>query len=310
MTVSGSFAECPGDPHVGLRADLLEGRTPPPLVVRTLRSARRDPVQLASQMLADISCEGVAVAQLDGPLAEDAFLHFGTCLGRPMAEQDPAVQPYVTRKVILNLVAEHDEFANVSLAPFSTNYLSLHSEGSGRPVCEQPRYIALMCHEPGHATLAQTVLAPMALVNTRLSHLQRHILSQTRYQADAGVPMILRKVGVRPVFSFRDFIGQTLDWTSAADAPQEAVNASLRGLLAAIYRPGTLKGIRWRRGLLVIIDNTVFFHGRTAGSPDMAGAPRHLQRLRILDDQTTVHENDVGFSAVLCQQRARDPERR
>jgi alpha-ketoglutarate-dependent taurine dioxygenase len=94
-----------------------------------------------------------------------------------------------------------------------------------------------------------------------------------------------RTVGDRTVFSFRDFGDRPLRWLAgkdtgpSADAAAEADDA-IAALLAAMYRPETALGIRWQRGTLAVIDNTWFFHGRTAGRFS-AGARRHLQRIRV-----------------------------
>src|SRR5205085_9044849 len=84
----------------------------------------------------------------------------------------------------------------------------------------------------------------------------------------AGAPSaILRQVGTRPVFSFRDFMAQPLAWCHQPidGTGADTVDAAIRALLAAMYTPDGVVGVRWHRGLLVVIDNTFFFHGRTAG---------------------------------------------
>jgi alpha-ketoglutarate-dependent taurine dioxygenase len=64
----------------------------------------------------------------------------------------------------------------------------------------------------------------------------------------------------------------------------DAVDGALRDLLASMYAPGAASGVHWARGMVVIIDNTCFFHGRTAGRAAASSRRRHLSRLRILAD--------------------------
>ena len=295
--IQGSFVEQPTDVHVKGRAELLRGGTrlsEPEIRVRHVE-AGLSPADLGPRLLADLRECGLAARRFGTPLSDEDFLELGALLGDPMPERDPTVRPYVDREVILNLVAEHGHTEDTGLAPFASNYLSLHSEGRGRPADEQPRYIVLMCCEPGDdATSAQTVLVPMAEVARRLTADRAEILARTRYLGSERGPMMLRTVDGRPVFSFRDFMGDALKWHSVAEgADPDTVNETLRELLAAMYSPGTLTGVRWRRGMLVVLDNTFFFHGRTAGSGATATRNRHLKRLRIVHRQPVTGRTDA-----------------
>ncbi|WP_437913608.1 TauD/TfdA family dioxygenase [Sorangium sp. So ce302] len=247
-------------------------------------SAAEFPDAVRERLLRELGERGLVAVQLDEPLSNDRFTTLGSLLGTASPETDPAVLPYVERGVILNLVAEHGRTEDVSLQPFATNPLTLHSEGSGRRAEEQPRYIVLMCRDPGdEGTAAQTVLVPMAAVAEGLSPDALATLEQTRYRRSPDGPWIARRVDGRWVFSFRDFLSQPLEWTHAGHAPSaDAINGALRDLLASMYAPGAAIRVHWTRGKLVIIDNTFFFHGRTAGRSAGSSRRRHLQRLRIL----------------------------
>lgn len=227
--------------------------------------------------------QGLVVVQLDEPLTRARFLALGASLGEMMPETDPAVLPYVEHRMILNLVSDGGRTSDVARQPFSTNALTLHSEGSGRGAVEQPRFIVLMCCDPGDAAaLAQTVLVPMTSVARRLTAAQLATLAQTRYRTGRVVPALVREVDSRRVFSFRDFSAQALEWTyTSDDGTDDDVNGAIRALLAAMYASEGASGLHWRRGTLVVIDNTFWFHGRTAGAATRAEAPRHLRRLRI-----------------------------
>jgi hypothetical protein len=281
----GSFLENTADIHVNLRASLLEnGRVlPPPVTDAPVIRAGSFPDVAAAVLFEGLNSRGLGVVQFDEALSNERFVELGHLLGVAMPETDPSVQAFVEADTILNLVSAHSRTTDVALQPFATNSLSLHSESSGRPPSEQPRYIVLMCCDPGdNATAAQTVLIPMAEVRSRLTAEHSAILSATRYRNSVRGPMLLRTVDGRNVFSFRDFQSARLDWTHHGDAADEAsVNEALRALLASMYQPAGTAGVHWTRGLLVIIDNTFSFHGRTAGLPSVAKHHRHLKRLRI-----------------------------
>ncbi|MGH8931684.1 MAG: TauD/TfdA family dioxygenase [Egibacteraceae bacterium] len=226
----------------------------------------------------------MAIAELDEPLSDDAFIEFGSRLGHAMPERDPAVLPYVDQDVLLNLFTEHGRTRCVSLQPFATNFLSLHTEGSGRRAEQQPRYIVLMCCDPGDdATAAQTVLVPMAAVERSLPSGDIELLSQTRYRSCVHGPFIVRQLEDRAVFSFRDFMSDTLEWVHAGDEEDpEVVRTAIVRLLGTMYEVTAASGVYWRRGMLVVIDNTFFFHGKTAGPVAAPSRRRHLKRLRIV----------------------------
>ncbi|SDH70979.1 TauD/TfdA family dioxygenase [Nonomuraea jiangxiensis] len=282
----GAFTENSTDQHVAFRRDLLDsGKVLPPPPVPVTHSSAADfldgPVHDA---LRELATTGTAIVQLDEPLHTRRFLALGALLGQAMPRMDPAVQPYVENDVILHLRREHVATANVSLQPFATNSLSLHTESSGRRAEEQPRYIVLMCVTPGDdPTAAQTVLVPMTAIERALTPESLSVLARTRYRHSTDGPRILRTVEGRRVFSFRDFLSQPLHWAHPGDdADETVVNRSILDLLAAMYG-STAAGVHWSRGMIVIIDNARYFHGRTA-SPSRAAvtdSPRHLKRLRI-----------------------------
>jgi alpha-ketoglutarate-dependent taurine dioxygenase len=123
----------------------------------------------------------------------------------------------------------------------------------------------------------------MSGVQRRLSSEDHLTLSQTRYRSPREVPTILRSCSGRAVFAFRDFLGQPLEWVcTRPDATAASVNEALRHLLAAVYAGEQAQAVHWRRGMLIIIDNTFYFHGRTASMGPAKEPRRHLQRLRIL----------------------------
>lgn len=294
--MQGFFVSRPTDAHIASRANLLEGGSelaPPSVPVPEVRAE-----DFSGRALDDFAGRlgetGLAGLLLDRPLSDERFRAFGEALGTPLPETDPAVLPNVSLDVVLNLVGERARTENVSLQPFAANPLSLHTEGSGRPVAEQPRYIVLMCCDPGDDRVAaQTVLAPMDAIGSRLTPPDLETLSRTRYRRNPQGPPIVRNIDGRQVFSFRDFLGESLEWTyggtdsgtgTASDpvgTASDPVDTALRALLTAMYAPGGHSGVRWERGLLLVIDNTFYFHGRRAGTFSVPARRRHLKRLRI-----------------------------
>ncbi|MEU2062003.1 TauD/TfdA family dioxygenase [Streptomyces sp. NPDC013455] len=295
--VHGTFVERDSDPHVALRGSLLAGGRRLPAVRAAVPAVPAG--ELAAETARRLDADGLFLGALDTLLADDDFIALGAALGELIPETDPAVQAHVSQEVLLNLVSVHPETDDVALQPFATGALTLHSEGSGRPVAGQPRYIALMCCDPGKPAVtadgrelvpAQTVLVPMADVHEALTPAQRDILRATRYRGHRSVPTVLREVDGRPVFSFRDFGTAELHWTSdARGASASDVNDAFRALLAAMYAPDPAGAVHWARGTFAAIDNTYFFHGRTSGAAHLPKSRRHLKRLRI---RTPRHTGD------------------
>jgi alpha-ketoglutarate-dependent taurine dioxygenase len=281
----GRFIEQAGDRHVSKRDELLESARdlPAPAVTGPRAGAADFFRDAADSVLGMLKEHGIGLVRLDEPLTDEAYLRLGELLGRAMPETAQSVRQYVSRDVILNLVAAHGRIAEDAKQPFSTTALTLHTEGSGRPANRQPRYIVLMCCEPGDdATSAQTVLVPMAAVERRLGE-NAAVLPSVRYRDRPGVPPVARREEDRLVFSFRDFHGRPLEWETDGDYHADQVNGALRGLLDAMYDTETVTGVHWTRGSVVIIDNRRYFHGRTAGKGAGAIRKRHLKRLRIVD---------------------------
>ncbi|SDG59533.1 Taurine catabolism dioxygenase TauD, TfdA family [Lentzea fradiae] len=278
---TGVFAEQDHYTHVAARQALLDSsRTLPEPLGGAVATAGGTPAEVAGVVRAALRQHGAAVVQLEELLSDDDFRAVGAHLGTAMPETDPAVQPFVTDGVVLNLVTRHSHTADTSLQPFAENSLSLHTEGSGRPAGQQPRHIVLMCQDPGaNPASAQTVLVPMSGVRQQLSPEHEAVLSRTRYAHLPAGETILREHEGRAVFSFRDFLNDKLEWVNEGDDSAEAVEQALQALLSGMYTAGAA-GVHWRRGLLVVVDNTYFFHGRTAGVSSPAH-PRHLKRLRL-----------------------------
>ncbi|MEU1401637.1 TauD/TfdA family dioxygenase [Streptomyces sp. NPDC005728] len=287
--VQGAFVERDSDPHVALRSSLLDSGRRLPSPRETVPPV--PPGEVVADTVRQLDSDGLFLGALDTTPVDDDFIALGKTLGELIPETDPAVQDHVSQEVLLNLVSVHPETDDASLQPFATGALTLHSEGSGRPVAGQPRYIVLMCCDPGKPAVtadgrelvpAQTVLVPMAEVHEALTPAERDILRVTRYRTDQSVPTVLREVDGRPVFSFRDFGTAALHWVSdARGATESDVNDAFRALLAAMYAHEPARAVHWAHGTVAAIDNTYFFHGRTSGAAHQPGSRRHLKRLRI-----------------------------
>lgn len=279
----GTFVERMDDPHIALRSALLDGRLlPPPRIDARSVSVADGVAAVESTLRSQLDRCGLGLVTLDEPLASADLIALGERLGQLVPETDPAVQRNVESGRILHLISADGNTAEQSRQPFATGSLSLHSEGSGRPVSDQPRYILLTCLHPGDdENAAQTVLVPFAAVDAGLRAADREILDHLRYDRP-DMPTVRRMVDGRPVFSFRDFRDDALDWVCDPDqGGPEKVRGALAGLLQAMYDEAGARAIRWRTGLLAVIDNTWWFHGRSAAPYLRSTRHRHLKRLRI-----------------------------
>lgn len=283
--LEGRFQECSDDPHVLARHSLLarDHGLPEVAVSPVMVDAHASVPEILAPLKAQLEAHGLAQIQFQDLPSRDAFRQLGEKLGDLMLETDPAVAPFVEQSVILNVISRFGRNADPTLQPFSTDYLSLHSECSSRTLTEQPRYIVLLCLEPGDdATQAQTVVVPMKNVASQLPEDTLQILTETRYRGSVNGPMLARRTARGPAFSFRDFRNAALEWATEGTASVGEVEAALRLLLHSMYGKDFMSGIRWRRGLMVVIDNHRFFHGRTSGAAAPTSQTRHLIRLRVL----------------------------
>jgi hypothetical protein len=107
------------------------------------------------------------------------------------------------------------------------------------------------------------------------------VLRRTRYENGGQPPPLARTERGQEVFSFRDFHCQVLSWVHDGNANQTEVNDAIRTLLHAMYSDPEACAVRWRRGMLLVIDNRRVFHGRTAGGGVAKARPRHLLRARL-----------------------------
>ncbi|WP_190241084.1 aminotransferase class I/II-fold pyridoxal phosphate-dependent enzyme [Nostoc sp. 'Peltigera membranacea cyanobiont' 210A] len=296
MSIRGTFLESPTDSHVSLRATFLERwALPSPLI----KPHRINADTLLSNGLAaverDLERSGVGIIQMDHPLNDLDFIAFGYELGTPIPEKDPAVQPFVTEHVVLNLRTISDKTEDVSIQPFAANFLTLHSESSGRRWTEQPRYVVLMCADPGDdESAAQTVIVPNGSIIDQLSFDACAILAETFYDNDTGSPAILRLENGRRIISFRDFHQRELHWIHDGPANANQVREALLDLLAAMYSGNDAYAIRWSTNLLAIIDNHTVMHARSTSVYDPTKSSRFLKRLRV---RTSDSDNSVALLA-------------
>lgn len=283
--IEGVFVEQPGDAHMRLRSELFE-RGPRHLADTSVRThaLAADAVGAVTARLDELGTRGLIVVELDEPLSDGAFVEVGSSLGDPRRHPPIPGKHYTDAELILDLVSEHGHTSVPSEQVFSTNYLSLHTEGSARPLAWQPRFIALMCCEAGdELSEAATVLVPMAAVRDQLDGPTLEVLAQTRYRTNDLGATIARRVGGRWVFSFKDFLDQPLEWVHTGNAAgADHVNDCIRALLCAMLSPAVATSIRWGRGVLAIFDNTFFFHGRTAGGAARPTRARHMKHMQMI----------------------------
>jgi Taurine catabolism dioxygenase TauD, TfdA family len=283
--MDGIFEEQASDAHVGLRNRVLGYRSAttnpagPTMPCRCRIDNFSD--EFTRKFKYELRERGLVSIALNEPLPTPQFADFAGQLGAAVPERDPVTAPFVENDIVLNLITRYRATDDVSLQPFSTGFLTLHSESSGRSVSDQPRYIVLMCCEPGDASVAaRTMLVSMRDVEAALEPEILLTLSSTRYRGSPDAPTIVRRDHSRYVFSFRDFWRQPLEWSHWGHATEAAtVNYAIRGLLTGLYG-APIQAIDWTRGLMVIIDNQRYFHGKSEAR-GVSSRPRHLKRLRI-----------------------------
>lgn len=280
--MNGEFRQRDTDPYQQRRQALLSGRRTLRHRSAGIRCSVGEMAALGRTATTQLRARGLCLVDLERPLTDGELLDFGACLGRIQPERSPDVQPHVSRGVILNVATMFPSTTVAARQPFAANWLSLHSESSAAPVTAQPRYIVLMCQEAFGPATAKTVLVSMAEVCARLSGPDRALLAELRYADIADAAPLLRTEAGRPVFSLRDYQDDPLRWCYVGDDVVDP--ADIRALLVRVYdamysAAGT--GLSWHAGLLAVIDNTVFFHGRTVAAAPVAGSHRRLKRLRI-----------------------------
>jgi alpha-ketoglutarate-dependent taurine dioxygenase len=236
----------------------------------------------------DLQRFGVAVVNVAGPVDNAAFIAFAEQLGQPEPERDPAVQPYVTDRVILDMRPVTDG-SDRNLEPFSPQPLTLHVEGTRRTADSQYRYLVFEYREmPSRDTGGQTLLLPMERLVERLGsaldpgrHLALHnpaagpIVSEQR----GHTLVYYRDPDTDPVNGYTDADG--FDGTDAAEF--------LQVLTRSLYEPADICGLHPRANQLVVLDNTRFLHGRSGQAAPAAS--RRLRRIRVLNRQpATAHD--------------------
>lgn len=279
----GRFIELNDHPHIALRADLLRSRELPVLAPPE-QELDIGTAAATEEVLQQLSAsEGCGLFKLASRPPNAGLIDFGKQLGQPMEERSSDVAEFVEQRVLLNVVDRFDAAAPVALQPFSSAALTLHSESSGNPLAWQPRFILLHCVDPGAGVgQAATVLVSMRAVAAALNDAELGLLSQTRYQRCEEGPNIARQGPHGWIFSFRDFGTEPLDWACADRAADpDQVNAAIAALLAALYSAESC-ALEWQPGLMVVIDNQRWFHGRRYSSR-RGGDGRWLQRLRIME---------------------------
>lgn len=256
------------------------GPLPEPAEFAALRERPCTSWTAAAAALAEgIAAVGIGFAHVAEPLAIADFIALGRRFGTPLPENDPAIASFVHESVVLSLQDDQRSDAD-QLTPFTPRPLTLHTEGSRRPADQQPRFIILMCVDPGSAgDASQTVLVPVAPILAQLSEDELRTLSGVRETVVPGSVPFVRWVDGRPRLSFRDLGEERYELESVAD--EQTTERAVTALVRACYSARPVNGTRWRRGDIVAIDNQRWMHGRTGATVE-GDRPRHLQRLRIV----------------------------
>lgn len=269
----------------GVNRTALEDTSPlpaPPFLAAGEAEAG-DAAVVVSLLREQLAASGLAAVRLDRMLTAEEFLTLARLWGTPIPEHSPGVQPFVEHECILHLVMRWGGTDNVDRQPFSASPILLHTEGSRRPIVDQPRFLLFDCIEPpADGSGGGTIVVPMADVVTQLDTATRAVLSGIVYVGE-GMPPVLRWEGGRPVFSFRDFGTEWPDLSLPPGIDSADAVPALIALLHALYRRDALYSVRWQPNMVVVLDNWRLFHGRTAVAEraDRWDA-RHLRRIRVL----------------------------
>lgn len=226
--------------------------------------------------------DGFIFLKLDRALDDDELIAFCGALGTPLPEKPEEISNFVRRGIILEVKEAFSYAPDVSMQPFSKNAILVHTENSRSPLSEQPRYIAFQCIECVGDD-CPTYLFPMKDIADTLDKEDQKILHQTYYdQSQDDAAPILRMINGIPIFSFRDFGSDSLNWRYAGEEKISTarVNQAIENLLTAIYQARRSQ-VKWEPQSLFIFDNFRFFHAK----PENIGNPhelvRHLDRVRI-----------------------------
>jgi alpha-ketoglutarate-dependent taurine dioxygenase len=217
-------------------------------------------------------------------LTNEEFLAFGTVLGTPIKEfaSDKVVAPYIENEVILNIISNNAVKDNPSSQPFTSRYLTLHTECSRRKAEDQPKYLVFMCCNSGHHSEAKTIMIPREKVLKALKPEEIAILKHTHYAQDT--PSLIREENDHLIFSFRDFYPEAMNWVykGKEEKTEEEINEAITSLLLKMYDPQNANGIAWEKGLIMVLDNRYFFHGKQKSNQIELTNTRHIKRLRII----------------------------
>ena len=171
---------------------------------------------------------------------------------------------FVESRYVLNLRTMYAPTEDKTSQPFAENYLALHSEGSWHASAMQPDYVVLQCVSSGRRDNGgQTIVTPMRLVAQPLP--LREAITER-----ADVPTSPRPTcassAANPARSTSAFaISTAHSYPGSAYCPRPTLTnaAALNASLAAMYEAPAY-GVELGPGMVCVVDNRRFFHGRTA----------------------------------------------
>lgn len=243
---------------------------------------------IKAYMLDELNKNGIAVINCNKHLETREFIDIAEFFGLPMVEFCPKIQTFVQDQVVLNINTVYDTTKCIEHQPFASNFISMHTENSLSPPEKRSSLLLFQCIDPplpgsgGH-----TVLISINNLIKKLSLKTRNILEKTCYKGRELNDPILEVINNSYHLKFRDFMYEPLEWVywSSSKIPNDLnigmnINNAIENLLCSIYK-SSFNRVDWRKGTIVLIDNTKFMHGRTAQSA-LKNSNRHLQRIRIL----------------------------
>lgn len=270
------------------RAQILERRDwfEAPSEVVEIDGDKASPVAIGDIAAKHLSTAGAVIIKNDHPLAPTQLLDLASSLGTLIEDDSP--QQYREGRYIANVRQDLPASSDVSMQPFSENYITFHTEHSYLPAAQQPRYLLFSClSAPSHDSGGQTLLRSSEQVVKLLSQKSREILNAVSYastnlRSDAAT--FVRIYEGQQTICFRDYdlsgIHWMGHWPSNAHMVDD-VRRALSELFAAIYEPQAISGIHWQRGDIWIIDNFRYLHGKTFYPAAASPSSRWLQRILV-----------------------------
>jgi alpha-ketoglutarate-dependent taurine dioxygenase len=225
---------------------------------------------------------GLALVDVDRLLSPEELVRLASKFGTPIEEHDDAVRPFVLDRAVLRMEAAIDK-PSVDLQPFSSEWISFHSEGSRRPAVHRPTWLLFQCVSPPLVDRGgQTLLRRAADIVEALRPSSVEVLRETVLCPETCDTTVVSSDEGHPILTFRDPAPEVMTWVSPA--PSDEVKTALWDLLVVLYDVAAVEAVPWRRNRLVVLSNAAYLHARSSASR----SPRVLHRVRVAGQEAAL----------------------